>query len=151
MRFAGWKGCACPANRMAVVEDAMESGRTRLSRPRRRPNLGRTMIRIAFMGALTLMIGGCTGLAAINPGQISGAASGLFGIPAATVSAQVVQELVEIQALAAQLQMLKAQLDGAPVVLPSIPSPVVVNPSPTPVTPVPPPPVLPPAPRPTVP
>src|SRR6266567_8032290 len=105
---------------------------------------------IAAVCVLPALVG-CAGLAAINPGQISGAAAGLFGIPAATVSTQVVQELVEIQALAAQLQMLKAQLDGAPVMLPSIPSPVVVNPSPTPVTPVPPPPVLPPAPRPTVP
>ncbi len=106
------------------------------------------MTRFIILGALAL--NGCAGLATINPGQISGAAASLFGIPAATVSAQVVQELVEIQALAAQLQMLKAQLDGTPVMLPPIPTPVVVNSSPTPVTPVPPPPVPPPTPRQTV-
>ncbi len=105
------------------------------------------------LAALTapLLLAGCAGLAAVNPGQLSGAASGLFGIPAATVSAQVVQELVEIQSIAAQLQMLKAQLNGTPVVLPTIPSPVVVNPSPTPVTPVPPPVGATPAPAPTLP
>src|SRR6266702_7532523 len=97
-----------------------------------------SMTRFVLLGAFALS--GCAGLATVNPGQVSSAAAGLFGIPAATVSTQVVQELVEIQALAAQLQMLKAQLDGAPVMLPSIPAPVVVNPSPTPVTPVPPPP-----------
>jgi len=106
-----------------------------------------------LLAALTapLLLAGCAGLAAVNPGQLSGAAAGLFGIPAATVSAQVVQELVELQAVAAQLQMLKAQLDGTSVMLPPIPTPVVVNSSPTPVTPVPPPPVPPPTPRQTVP
>src|SRR6266566_6906001 len=108
-------------------------------------------MRLLLAIILPLWLSCCAGLATINPGQVSGAAASIFGIPAATVSAQVVQELVEIQALAAQLQMLKAQLDGAPVVLPSIPSPVVVNSSPTPVTPVPPPPVPPPTPRQTVP
>src|SRR6266568_7463803 len=97
-------------------------------------------MRLLLTVTLPLGLSCCTGLATVNPGQVSSAAAGLFGIPAATVSAQVVQELVEIQALAAQLQMLKAQLDGAPVMLPPIPSPVVVNSSPTPVTPVPPPP-----------
>src|SRR6266702_5657914 len=85
-----------------------------------------SMTRFVLLGAFALS--GCAGLATVNPGQVSSAAAGLFGIPAATVSAQVVQELVEIQAVAAQLQMLKAQLDGTPVALPSIPSPVVVNP-----------------------
>ena len=108
-------------------------------------------MKLFFVFFFSLGLTGCAGLAAINPSQLSGAAAALFGIPAATVSTQVVQELVEIQAIAAQLQMLKAQLDGTPVALPSIPSPVVVNPSPTPVTPVPPPPIIPPAPRPTVP
>jgi len=108
-------------------------------------------MRLLLAIILPLLLSCCAVLATINPGQVSGEAASIFGIPAATVSAQVLQELVEIQALAAQLQMLKAQLDGAPVVLPSIPSPVVVNPSPTPVTPVPPPPIIPPAPRPTVP
>ncbi len=103
-------------------------------------------MKLFFVFFFSLGLTGCAGLAAINPSQLSGAAAALFGIPAATVSTQVVQELVEIQAIAAQLQMLKAQLDGTPVALPSIPSPVVVNPSPTPVTPVPPPP-----PQPTVP
>src|SRR6266700_3367303 len=107
------------------------------------------MTRFIILGALAL--NGCAGLATINPGQLSGAAAGLFGIPAATVSAQVVQELVEIQSIAAQLQMLKAQLNGTPVMLPPIPSPVVVNPAPTPVTPVPPPVVVTPAPAPTLP
>jgi len=60
-----------------------------------------------------------------NPGQISGTAAGLFGIPAATVAEQLSAELSQIQMVAAQLQMLKAQLDGNLPVIP-VPPPVVI-------------------------
>jgi len=88
---------------------------------------------------LVASLAGCAGSGSILAGAAanpSGTAAGLFGIPAATVSTQLTQELVGIQAVAAQLQLLKAQLDGN---LPIVQTPPIVSPIPTPVTPVPPP------------
>jgi len=101
--------------------------------------------------ALALLLSGCAGTVGLLgnpqlPGTVSTAASGFFGIPAATVSSQMSAEISQIQALASQLQMLKAQLDGTPVSLPTLPvapvspappvtvpmTPVVVNPAPIP-------------------
>jgi hypothetical protein len=91
---------------------------------------------------LPLMLGGCTGLASVQPSTVSSTAAGVFGIPAATVAAQTAAEISQIGAIAAQLQMLKAQLDGTPLpVLPAIApvttAPVTPAPMPTP-TPTPP-------------
>jgi hypothetical protein len=74
-----------------------------------------------------------------NPSGLSGTAAGVFGIPAATVASQVTAEITEIQAVAASLQMLRAQLDGVPVTLPPLtpipaaPAPAAGSPPPAPV------------------
>lgn len=73
--------------------------------------------------AAPLLLGGCavTGaLGAAQPSGISGTAAGLFGIPAATVASQLSAEVTQIGAVAMQIQMLKAQLDG--VQLPTLPA-----------------------------
>jgi hypothetical protein len=84
---------------------------------------------------LLFALSGCAGQLAggllqnPNPSQLSGAAAGVFGIPAATVASQVTAEITEIQAVAASLQMLRAQLDGIPVTLPPLaPGPPVATP-----------------------
>jgi hypothetical protein len=92
----------------------------------------RILPRAIFL-TMPLALAGCGlgGVAQLGQGgSVSGTAAGLFGIPAATVSSQVVTEIGQLQSIAAQLQMLKAQLDGTPVVLPTIP-PVVTVPAPT--------------------
>jgi hypothetical protein len=87
--------------------------------------------------ALLFALSGCAGAAGLlqNPSGLSGTAAGVFGIPAATVASQVTAEITEIQAVAASLQMLRAQLDGVPVTLPPLP-PVQPTPAPTPTPPV---------------
>lgn len=71
-----------------------------------------------------LALGGCAATAALGsaqPSSIAGTAAGLFGIPAATVASQLSAEVNQIAAVAMQLQMLKAQLDGVPMpVLPAM-------------------------------
>jgi len=87
-------------------------------------------MRVWFL--LPLVLGGCTSLASVQPSTVSTTAAGVFGIPAATVAAQTAAEISQIGAIAAQLQMLKAQLDGTPLpVLPPLP-PVTPPPTPTP-------------------
>jgi len=85
------------------------------------------MKRLAAL-ALALLLSGCGAQALIGGlgsggSQISGAAAGLFGIPAATISQQMTAEIAGIQTVAGSLQMLKAQLDGVPVSLPPLPLP----------------------------
>jgi hypothetical protein len=91
-----------------------------------------------LIGAIGLS--GCTtgSLQYIPPSQISGTAAGLLGIPSATAAAQTSADISQISAVAAQLQMLKAQLDGTPLpVLPPITptSPPVLLPTPSPTPP----------------
>jgi hypothetical protein len=110
--------------------------------------------RFAALGLL-FALSGCAGQLAggllQNPSQLSGAAAGVFGLPAATVASQVSAEITEITAIAASLQMLRAQLDGIPVTLPPLPpvtgTTITPTPSPTPTpTPMPPPTLTPPTP-----
>src|SRR6266566_5204042 len=96
--------------------------------------------------ALTSCAGAATGILG-DAGALSGKAATIFGLPAATIAKQMTMELVEIQGVAAALQMLKAQLDGQlpviqnpPMVPPIVPTPVP-TPDPGPITTVPPPPV----------
>jgi hypothetical protein len=95
-----------------------------------------------------LPLAGCAGAGSLlpagagsllqNPSSISGTAAGLFGLPAATVASQVTAEITEIQAVATSLQMLRAQLNGAPIMVPALPvPPVVVGTTVTPPAPVP--------------
>ena len=88
----------------------------------------RGMMRKIIALALLLVLTGCGftgGLSTIGSqaSGISGVASSLFGIPAATVATQLTAEIVEIQAVAMQLQMLRAQLNGTPIVVPPLPTP----------------------------
>jgi len=83
------------------------------------------VIRSSLTLLAALSLGGCAAggsllSAAAQPTQISGAAAGLFGVPAATTAQQISAEIVELSAVAAQLQMLKAQLDGSGPVLPPL-------------------------------
>jgi hypothetical protein len=91
--------------------------------------------RFAALGLL-FALSGCAGAAGLlqNPSGLSGTAAGVFGIPAATVASQVTAEITEIQAVAASLQMLRAQLDGVPVTLPPL-TPLQPTPTPTPTPP----------------
>jgi hypothetical protein len=95
------------------------------------------MKRLAAL-ALALLLSGCAGALSGGlggiAGQIPGQAAGLFGIPAATISQQMISEIAGLQGVAAQFQMLRAQLDGN---LPIMPTPPIINPMPTPVTPAP--------------
>jgi hypothetical protein len=91
--------------------------------------------RFAALALLTGSLCGCAAAGGLlqNPGSISGTAAGLFGIPAATVASQVTAEIGEIQTVATSLQMLRAQLNGTPIVVPPLPvPPVVVTPTPVP-------------------
>jgi len=92
------------------------------------------MRRLLILGGLIALQGcGFTGgLSTIGSQSsgISGTAASLFGIPAATVASQVTAEITEIQAVALQLQMLRAQLNGAPIVVPPLPAATIV-PTPT--------------------
>jgi hypothetical protein len=109
----------------------------------------RVLPRAIFL-TMPMVLAGCGlgGVAQLGQGgSVSGTAAGLFGIPAATVSSQVVNEIGQLQSIAAQLQMLKAQLDGTPVVLPTIP-PVVAVPAPSQPAPTTPPVVVTPLPTP---
>lgn len=78
-----------------------------------------------IIAALILELSGCAGSAGLlsNPGALSGEAAGLFGVPAATVSTQMQAEIMQISQVAQQLQMLRAQLNGTPVMPPPLPSP----------------------------
>jgi hypothetical protein len=93
--------------------------------------------------ALALLLSGCAGALSGGIGgvssQVPGTAAGLFGIPAATISQQMISEIAGLQGVAAQFQMLRAQLDGN---LPIMPTPPIINPTPTPVAPTPGPPVV---------
>ena len=83
---------------------------------------------------MTAGLCGCAATGGISAlqgaGQIPATAAGLFGVPAETVSIQVGAEIGQITTIAAQLQMLRAQLDGT---LPVLAVPPIINPSPTPV------------------
>jgi hypothetical protein len=73
-----------------------------------------------------------------NPSSISGPAAGIFGVPAATAATQLNAEIAEINTVATALQMLRAQLNGTPIVVPALPvPPVVVGTTVTPPAPVP--------------
>ena len=86
------------------------------------------MRKIIVAIAMMLALNGCAaGLSALQSGGLSGTAAGLFGIPAATVATQLTAEIVEIQAVAMQLQMLRAQLNGTPIVVPPLPAPAVAR------------------------
>ena len=107
-------------------------------------------MKILAIPVILLGLNGCAaGLSTFGggdpTGQISGKAAGLFGIPAATVAAQLTAELQQIRALAQGFQMLRAQLDGAPIVSPPLPQPpIVIMPPTQPPVVVPPPPIQPP-------
>jgi hypothetical protein len=81
-------------------------------------------MRKILWAALPLALAGCAAQGALSAagggGGIGGEAAGLFGIPAATVATQVGAEIGQIASITAQLQMLKAQLDGTP--MPTLPT-----------------------------
>ena len=93
----------------------------------------------AFIYLPFLLLSGCglQAIGGIQPGGISGTAAGLFGIPSATISAQMVQEMSDVATVVTAAQMLKMRLDGAP--LPALPAPAptpVPTPTPTPGGPI---------------